>query len=275
MGFFLALVHQVLREYLTERVPQRSFVFDSAATLVKMDMLEGVIRSRPVLDEVDTQALAQLLRQRKLLTTSVGNVPSLARLEQQVIHGDYQEANLFFEKDKVSAIIDWDQSYVAPRAWEVVRTLDYAFNLDATLCRSFLHAYRTVQPLPQEDVNIAAENYGFKRMHDVWVYATLYSLPAPASMGKTSSPEQVSNLGYAQILAKGRTRPLAVCHRRGTTPHQSCQHPNPETCEGERASLPIRWQPSLLGKKTPTVPPACDESAWSLALQATREMSVL
>ncbi len=174
MGAFLGEVHQVLRDYPQDRVPQRSFVFDSRATLAKMDRLEDLIRNRPQLDEVDTRALAQLLDQRKWLAASLNNMPDFSCLEQQVIHGDYQEANLFFAKDKISAIIDWDQSYAAPCAWEVVRALDYAFLLDAALCRSFLQAYRTVLALSQEDVNIAAENYGFKRLHDVWVYETLY-----------------------------------------------------------------------------------------------------
>ncbi len=174
MGSFLGKVHQVLHNYPQERVPRRSFVFDSSASIAKMDRLEGIIRARPLLDEVDEQALTQLLHQRAWLTTAGKEVPDLSRLEHQVLHGDYQEANLFFEEDGISAIIDWDQSFVAPCAWEVVRALDYAFDLDATLCSSFLSAYRTVLPLRQEDVNVAAEFYGFKRAHDVWVYETLY-----------------------------------------------------------------------------------------------------
>ena len=31
-----------------------------------------------------------------------------------------KEANLFFEEDRISAIIDWDQSFVAPRTWEIL-----------------------------------------------------------------------------------------------------------------------------------------------------------
>lgn len=57
----------------------------------------------------------------------------LSSLEQQVIHGDYQEINLFFEDGKVSAVIDWDQSYVAPRASEVVQTLHYVCKLEGTM----------------------------------------------------------------------------------------------------------------------------------------------
>ena len=169
MGSFLGKVHQVLHGYPQERVPRRSFIFDSSASIAKMDRLEDIIRARPQLDEVDEQALAQLLHQREWLITASKEVPDLSCLEHQVIHGDYQEANLFFEEDRISAIIDWDQSFVAPRAWEVVRALDYALDLDVTLCRNFLSAYRTVLPLSQENVNVAAEFYGFKRAHDVWV----------------------------------------------------------------------------------------------------------
>ena len=43
-----------------------------------MDRLEGIIRARPQLDEVDEQALAQLrLHQRDWLVTSSKKVPTL------------------------------------------------------------------------------------------------------------------------------------------------------------------------------------------------------
>jgi len=175
MGSFLGKLHQILHTYPHEQVPHRQFTVDLASTLATMDTIEKAIRSQPDRSDEDTQALAYLAERRAWLTTaSPVNVEDFSLLEQQVIHGDYQEANLFFDDDQVSAVIDWDQSYVAPRAWEVVRTLHYAFKLERTTCRTFLDAYQRILPLPPAELELAAAAYGWKRAHDLWHYQAVY-----------------------------------------------------------------------------------------------------
>ncbi len=140
-----------------------------------MDEIEAVIRSQPQLEDTDRQILSRLAQRRAwLATTHPVDSGDLSHLEQQVLHGDYQETNLFFKDEKISAIIDWDQSYVAPRAWEIVRTLHYALNLEEVFCRAFLDAYRRVLPLMQAELEVAATAYGWKRAHDLWQYEELY-----------------------------------------------------------------------------------------------------
>ncbi|WP_201363337.1 phosphotransferase [Dictyobacter formicarum] len=95
-------------------------------------------------------------------------------MQLQAIWHHYQNTNLFFEDGQISAVIDWDQSYVAPRAWEVVRTLHYVCKLDGPLCRIFLTAYRDVLPLPPEELDLAAAVYGWMRGHDLWHYEAIY-----------------------------------------------------------------------------------------------------
>jgi Ser/Thr protein kinase RdoA (MazF antagonist) len=61
--------------------------------------------------------LRRLLERRDWLrSSSAPRLPDLSHLGCQVLHGDYQDANLFFRGHEVSAIIDWDQSYATPRA---------------------------------------------------------------------------------------------------------------------------------------------------------------
>ncbi|MBA2285748.1 MAG: phosphotransferase [Ktedonobacteraceae bacterium] len=175
MGSFLAMLHSVLRDYPHERVAQRSFTYDSAGTLAKMDGIEAVIRAQSRLGDVDMRALARLEQQQAWLRSHPDAVPAVWTAAQcQVIHGDYQETNLFFEGHTVSAIIDWDQAYIAPRAWEVLRTLHYVCTLEVATCRAFLDGYRRVLPLSQEDLEEAAAIYGMKHTHDTWLYESLY-----------------------------------------------------------------------------------------------------
>lgn len=175
MGRFLGQLHQVLSDYSHERVPHRSFTTDLATTLTTMDTIEAAIRSQAHRNDEDRQALSRLAERRAwLATVPAVNIENFSLLERQVIHGDYQETNLFFEDGQVSAVIDWDQSYVAPRAWEVVRTLHYVCKLEGTACRAFLNAYRCVLPLSSAEVEMAAVAYGWMRAHDLWYYRAIY-----------------------------------------------------------------------------------------------------
>jgi homoserine kinase type II len=119
--------------------------------------------------------LVQLAERRAWLLTNAGGARvDFQNLDQQVIHGDYQQTNLFFDNGRVSAIIDWDQAYVAPRAWEVVRTLHLVFEFDPGPCHIFLDAYRAEAPLTFVELEVAAAAYSHTRAHDLWPYEAVY-----------------------------------------------------------------------------------------------------
>lgn len=175
MGRFLARLHQALREYPPERVAQRNFCVDREPALRDMQHLEALIQTRPQRDAHDDLLLKRLTSKRTWLENTTLTDPSqLARLEFQVIHGDYQETNLFFDKDEVCAIIDWDQSYSAPRAWEIVRALHYVCGFQPTESQLFLDAYRSVLPLTWEELDLAGQCYAVVRSLDLWLYKEIY-----------------------------------------------------------------------------------------------------
>jgi Ser/Thr protein kinase RdoA (MazF antagonist) len=175
MGRALAEVHRALADVPHDRVEARSFATDTAKTLAGIAALEGVIQSQPTRDERDRLTIAQLGERRSwLLARGDAGSVDLPGLERQVIHGDYQQTNLFFEGSRVSAIIDWDQAYVAPRAWEVVRTLHLVFTFDPAPCGLLLDAYRAVAPMPLAELDVAAAAYSHMRAHDLWLYQAVY-----------------------------------------------------------------------------------------------------
>lgn len=175
MGAFLAQMHRVLHDYPEEKTAIRSFTFDHEATLQKISEIEAAILALPQPDDVDMNMLTRLQQRRAWLeTTPAPDETAFAQLEHQVIHGDYQETNLFFEHGVVSAIIDWDQAYPAPRAWEVLRALHYIFQFDPAPCHLFLQAYRRELPLSSEELDVAANMYSWKRTHDLWLQEEYY-----------------------------------------------------------------------------------------------------
>ncbi len=174
MGACLAALHRALRGY-PAGLPGRSFAIDRAATLAGIARLEGAILRRGGEDATAAAALTRLASRRAWLERRPAEaLVDLAPLEHQPVHGDYQEANLFFAAGRVSAVIDWEKACVIPRAWEVVRTLDLAFGFAPGSCRAFLAAYRAGLPLPLPDLDLAAGHYGVMRAHDLWLYEALY-----------------------------------------------------------------------------------------------------
>ena len=175
MGTCLGRLHRALGTLPERWAVRRSFAFDTGATLSGIERLETIIRARPHHNSADVAALSWLDGQRAWLVRSSDADPiDLAALEQQIIHGDFQDANLFFAPGRVSAIIDWDQTYVAPRAWEVVRVMHLSFAFAPALCLPFLAAYRARLPLSLGDLDLAVAAYTQKMGHHLWIYEEYY-----------------------------------------------------------------------------------------------------
>lgn len=174
MGRCLGELHQILSAFPQETVRCQSFSADPSTTFLKIAKIESAIAEKAAIDAFDQHILAMLTQRRNWLTTeqAVDLTPFLS-LERQTLHGDYQETNLFFADGRVSAIIDWDQAYMAPRAWELVRTLHYVFHLDER-CHTFLKAYCEVFPLSQGELDITANAYGWIQANNLWAYTSFY-----------------------------------------------------------------------------------------------------
>lgn len=94
--------------------------------------------------------------------------------ESQVVHGDYQHANLFFVGTDVGAVIDWDTAVAMPRAYEVVRACAFMFPLDRELTRAFLGAYQELNPLHDGELADGARAWGIYHDHHVWPLEETY-----------------------------------------------------------------------------------------------------
>jgi Ser/Thr protein kinase RdoA (MazF antagonist) len=175
MGAFLARTHQALRNVPPEHAVRRAFAIDRAATLLLVDQIADAIRARPALDDVDQHILKRLAARRAWIEqSSLDRLPELSAIEQQVIHGDYQETNLFFQDGHVVAIIDWDQTYLAPCAWEIVRALHLSCKFAVEPCRALIAAYREQLRLDPDELDLVARSYGLMRAHDLWLYRAIY-----------------------------------------------------------------------------------------------------
>ncbi|MEO9029121.1 MAG: phosphotransferase [Ktedonobacteraceae bacterium] len=174
MGRCLGELHHILRDYPAAPVQSRSFEVNQATTLAKLGEIEQAVTAHEQAEEHHWVLFLLAQRRNWLMKANEPNMQAFLALETQLIHGDYQETNLFFTNGRVSAIIDWDQAYTAPRAWEILRVLHYVGKLDVDFCCTFLATYRQILPLAQAELDIAAEVYSWMQAHSFWVYEELY-----------------------------------------------------------------------------------------------------
>jgi len=185
MGEMLARLHQTLADYPHNQVPLRPLTINLQATLVKIKQLITVLQAKQEPEQLDICSLKKLQQRQSYLEhtllTNPANANTITFLDApQTIHGDYQEANLFFTQSNsndrmvVSAIIDWEKVFVGPRTYEILRALNYCFQLKAEPTQAFLQAYCRLQALSQQQLETAAKAYGKIMDANIWVYTDYY-----------------------------------------------------------------------------------------------------
>ena len=177
-GRCLARIHLAFADFPIAQARHKPFSFDTAATLGSLARLEAAIMGHAGQMDAERVALRHLAGRRQWLQGAASlDEPTQGRfaaLPSQVVHGDFQETNLFFEGADVSAVIDWDQCGVAPRAWEVLRALHLMLGLAPEPCRAFLAAYCGLCLLPASELQEAAACYGVLADQNLWVYEAVY-----------------------------------------------------------------------------------------------------
>lgn len=175
MGETLARLHHTLSDVPRRGFPSRDAPLDTDRTVQGIDMLLDHIAALSQPLETDLWAEIRLRSRREwLLAHSERTFPDISSFPRQVTHGDFHESNLFFEGDAVTAILDWDRVEIAPRAFEIVRTMHISLQLDPVLCGPFLSAYRRHKSMENQDLQAIVGWYESMRAHDLWLYQTLY-----------------------------------------------------------------------------------------------------
>ena len=122
MGGALAQLHAVLAGFPAGRAPRAPAPPSVDETLRGIERLLDRPSGAP--DPGDHERWAEeRLRSRAAWLRRAPAAADPVVGDEQLVHGDYQDANLFFEGGAVSSIIDWDQAEVRSAAGEVVRAL--------------------------------------------------------------------------------------------------------------------------------------------------------
>jgi Ser/Thr protein kinase RdoA (MazF antagonist) len=178
MGQFLADMEQRLTAFPLPDAPCQKMVAleegsrDKAAA--EVEKLLEVIHALPHHGAHGTLALSYLQGQQQWLRSPSRGFSSGHEYNLRLIHGDFQNSNLFFSAGSVSAIIDWERARVAPAGWDMVRACHLMFELDPILCRPFLEGYQSVASVDASELSSTAALYGEEQDRCTWLLRVIF-----------------------------------------------------------------------------------------------------
>lgn len=186
LGSTVAAIHQALND--TARVPlppadarPHAKVTSPGTAIEKADRLLAAIKG--ITEPSDFDRLAQrLVEERKvLLDKHHASAPTAGAAPGPFgwTHGDLQFRNVLHRDGRIVAVLDWDRMAIKPLGEEVARTAQVQFGgehgrLDLERVAAFVAGYRTVMPLPREDLADAVDRLWWKRMSDYWIFEFHY-----------------------------------------------------------------------------------------------------
>ena len=181
LGTRLAATHAALASYRAEglRFAEGPLVWDTAATLADMAIIEAHIAKRTragCADAFDAATPAAFAALRDILVDAP-SPEAFGWLPQQVIHGDFYPPNLLCDPSgALVAVLDWEFATVRPRVWDIVRAIAFTFlgvhgaPPDFSAARRCVTAYRSILPLPDEELAAGISLYLWRTAHNLAKY---------------------------------------------------------------------------------------------------------
>jgi len=166
-GDMLGRVHRALQPLPDVGYGRWNLSWDGPEWVERLNRIEAAIVARSTLSSTDEWALRRLRAQRQWLQDPRCEHAYSPTFPCQVIHGDYQLRNLFFEVGEVSAVIDWEQAMFMPRGYELARACGF-LRLEPPLTRAFLRGYGARVQLQPGELEDGVRAWGCFSDHHVW-----------------------------------------------------------------------------------------------------------
>ncbi len=161
IGKMLGKIHKVSEDLDINEFRIHMFKFaNHERKIEKLKNYKEKIEAKNTRDRTDEMFLEYLSLKEKAFT-EIGDIPE--PLSKTLIHGDYHAGNLLIDKGsrEILGIIDWEKAEVAPRSYELARSILYiAFNLGFIESEAFgkavhlIRGYDSEFPISKEELVI-------------------------------------------------------------------------------------------------------------------------
>ena len=152
-------------------------LWNKEKALEKGERIKFIIGKRKLKDNFDKIA-------SKFVDFKIANIKKNKIIPEDInlksdclIHGDYHAFNLFFDDNyEVKYVFDLEKTVYAPRAYELVRAIDYICLNDFNFKKAglYIRAYRDVYPISEEEFEKGFVFYLMKGIHTFWIEENHY-----------------------------------------------------------------------------------------------------
>jgi homoserine kinase type II len=147
----------------------------------KAEAILAALDCKPNLTELDEQMKQGVILKRELVSANKKKLADFDLPNDTLCHGDYHVYNVFFDqKGKVEWVFDLEKAEMAPRVFELVRSMNY-MNLggnfdDAHMAKAntYVNAYHGYYPLIEGEFARGVEMRFVKDFHSLWIEGEVF-----------------------------------------------------------------------------------------------------
>ena len=180
MAEMLAKIHLLGKTTILKNTDKFK-IENETKTLEKIENILVEINKKDYLTDFDKLALENIGLKKKLLEKNILTMESLGFSCDHLIHGDYSDQNIFFDKvGEVSHVFDFEKTNYSPRVYELFRSMFYGFLInsgkaqDLNGAKKYLDAYSNIYPISKDEIKRGLQLYFVKIIHGFWVESEHY-----------------------------------------------------------------------------------------------------
>jgi len=148
--------------------------------LEQIELLLSKARCAPVPGDFDRTAI-EILEIKRSFAESAPHTTYSAPANDHLLHGDYHDANVFFDgRNEVAHVFDLEKTGYGPRTDEIFRAMTYSLICGDSVAdvlakaEAFMDAYRGIYPISDEEIIDGLQIFIHKHMRDNWVETEHY-----------------------------------------------------------------------------------------------------
>jgi homoserine kinase type II len=175
-GKMLAKIHSLSRNDFPKILQNHTKGWKKKDFLSDTQTLIDKIESIKLKTDFDKLALDTIRYKNTLVSNNYLKYEELDLQNNHIIHGDYHEQNIFYDKNsEVKFIFDIEKTEIAPRVLEIARSMDlmcFSGNYELKNFKNaniYLTAYNKIYPTNHNELKRGIMAYYLKKAHSLWI----------------------------------------------------------------------------------------------------------
>lgn len=177
----MAEVHQIGQKDDLPQAEKKDISWNKERLDQKTERVKTKIKSKNNLSQYDKLAKRAIANKLKLSEKYPISPNELGLDYNCLIHGDLYCENVFFnEQDEVAYVYDWEKAKIAPRCYEIIRSMMYTifdkkYNEQAiNKAKLHLQTYKENYKLTNKQIELGVKTMTLNSIYSMWVLEEYY-----------------------------------------------------------------------------------------------------